>query len=163
EGGRSMSESRERQRARSALVIAQVALALVLLISSGLMIRTFRALTRVDPGFVAPSEVQTFRVDIPETQVKEPERVVRIQEEILQKVEAIPIPGVSSAGVSMSVPMDGNEWSDAVFAKDRTYAPGEVPLHRYRFVAPGYFKTLGTPLVAGRDLTWSDIYNKVPV
>jgi predicted permease len=161
QGGRSMSESHERQRARSALVIAQVALALVLLISSGLMIRTFRALTRVAPGFVAPSEVQTFRVDIPETQVKEPERVVRIQEEILQKIEAIP--GVSSAGVSMSVPMDGNEWSDAVFAKDRTYAPGEVPLRRYRFVAPGYFKTLGTPLVAGRDLTWSDIYNKVPV
>src|SRR5438034_5634926 len=110
EGGRSMSESRERHRARSALVVVQVGLALVLLISSGLMIRTFHALTRVDPGFVAPSEIQTFRIAIPETEVKEPERVVRIQEEILQKIEAIP--GVSSVGLSMSVPMDGNNWSD---------------------------------------------------
>ena len=161
EGGRSMSESRERHRSRSALVVVQVALALVLLISSGLMIRTFRALTRIDPGFTGPSELQTFRIDIPDTEVKDAERVVRMQEAILHKIEAIP--GVSSAGVSMSVPMDGNEWGDPVLAKDRAYAPSEVPLGRYRFVAPGYFKTLGTPLVAGRDLTWSDIYNKIPV
>ncbi len=161
EGGRSMSESRQRHRARSALVIVQVALALVLLISSGLMTRTFRALTRVDPGFVAPSELQTFRLGIPENEVKEPERVVRMQEEILQKIEAIP--GVSSVGLSMSVPMDGSRWSDPVFAKDRTYSPGDIPLRRFRFIAPGFFKTLGIPLVAGRDLTWSDIYNKLPV
>jgi len=159
--GRSMSESRQRHRARSVLVIVQVALALVLLISSGLMIRTFRALTGVDPGFVAPSELQTFRVDIPDTQVKEPERVVRMEEEILHEIEAIP--GVSSVGLSMSIPMDGNEWTGPVFAKDRAYSSGELPLHRFRFVAPGFFKTLGTPLLAGRDLTWSDIYNKVPV
>ena len=88
EGGRSMTESRERHRARSTLVVVQVALALVLLVSSGLMIRTFRALTRVDPGFIAPSEVQTLRVDIPDTDVKDPERVVRIQEEIW----ALPLP-----------------------------------------------------------------------
>ena len=161
EGGRSMSESRERHRSRSALVAVQVALAIVLLISSGLMIRTFRALTRVDPGFTAPSQLQTFRIDIPDTEVKDAERVVRIQEEILRKIEAIS--GVSSVGISMSVPLDGNEWGDPVLAKDRIYAPGQLPLHRYRFVAPGYFKTLGTPLVAGRDLTWGDIYDTVPV
>lgn len=161
EGGRSVSESRERHRSRSVLVIVQVALALILLISSGLMIRTFRTLTQVDPGFVAPAEIQTFRVDIPETQVKDAERVIRIQEQISHKTEAIP--GVSSVGISMSVPMDGNEWGDPVLAKDRADTPSEVPLARYRFVAPGYFKTLGTPLVAGRDLTWSDIYNKIPV
>jgi predicted permease len=156
-----MSESRERHRSRGVLVIVQVALALVLLVSSGLMIRTFRALTRVDPGFAAPSEVQTFRVDIPDTQVKDPERVVRMQEEISRKIGSIP--GVSSVGLSMSIPMDGNQWSDPVLAKDGAYSEGEIPLRRYRFVAPGYFKTLGTPLVAGRALTWSDIYNKVPV
>jgi len=161
EGGRSVSESRERHRARNALVIVQVALALILLISSGLMIRTFRALTTVNPGFVAPAELQTFRVGIDETEVKEPERVVRMQEAIQHKIEAIP--GVSSVGISMSVPMDGNEWNDAVYAKDRTYSPGEIPLQRYKFIAAGYFKTLGTPMLAGRDITWSDIYNKVPV
>jgi predicted permease len=161
EGGRSMSESRERHRARSLLLVVQVALAIVLLISSGLMIRTFRALTKVDAGFVAPAELQTFRIDIPDTEVKEPEQVVRIQEQILHKIDAIP--GVSSVGISMSVPMDGNEWGDPILAKDRTDVSRDLPLGRYRFVAPGYFKTLGTPLVAGRNLTWSDIYNKVPV
>ena len=161
EGGRSMSESRQRHRARSGLVIAQVALALVLLISSGLMIRTFRALTGIDPGFVAPSQLQTFRVNIPDTQVKEPERVTRLQEEILRKIEAIP--GVSSASFSLSIPLDGNEWGDSLFASDRTYSQSDIPLVRYRFIAPGFFKTLGTPLLAGRDITWSDIYNKLPV
>ena len=159
EGGRSMSESRERHRSRSMLVVVQVALALVLLISSGLMIRTFRALTRVNPGFVGPSELQTFHVDIPEMQVKDPEQVVRIEEEILHKIEALP--GVSSVGLSISIPMDGSPVSDLVFAKDRTHSPGEVV--PFRFIAPGFFQTLGTPLVVGRDLTWSDIYNKLPV
>jgi predicted permease len=161
ESGRSMSDSRHRHRARSALVVSQVALALVLLVSAGLMIRTFRALIEVDPGFVMPSEIQTFRVDIPYTQVKEPERVMRIEEEILHKIEAVP--GVSSVSLSMSVPLDGNQTTGPAFEKDRTYSQGDLPLRRFRFVAPGFFKTLGTPLVAGRDLTWSDIYNKVPV
>src|SRR5215472_8048524 len=152
QGGRSMSESRERHRSRSVLVVVQVALALVLLVSSGLMIRTFHALTRVDPGFVAPSQLQTFRVNISETDVKDPEQVVRVEEEVSHKIEAVP--GVSSVGLSMSVPMDGNGWEDTVFAKDRTYSPGDIPLHRFRFVAPGFFKALGTPLVAGRDFTW---------
>ncbi|MCI0389073.1 MAG: ABC transporter permease [Acidobacteria bacterium] len=160
-GGRSMSESRERHRSRGILVIVQVALALVLLVSSGLMIRTFRALTSVNPGFVAPSEVQIFSIAIRDTQVKDPERVVRIEEEILHKIEAIP--GVSSVGLSRTVPMDGSGWFDAVFAKDRALAPNEHPSCRFEFVAPGFFKTLGTPLVAGRDFTWSEIYNKVPV
>jgi putative ABC transport system permease protein len=158
QGGHSMSEGRERHRSRNVLVVVQVALAVILLISSGLMIRTFHALTTVDPGFVAPAQLQTFRVNIPETDVKDPEGVVRVQEEILHKIEAVP--GVSSVGLSMSVPMDGNGWEDTVFARDRKYSPGELPIHRFRFVAPGFFKTLGTPLVAGRDFTWSDIYSK---
>ena len=161
EGGRSLSESRKRHRSRSFLVIAQVALALVLLISSGLMIRTFRALTGVDPGFVAPSQLQTFRIDIPSAHVKEEERVMRLQEEILHKLEAVP--GVSSVGLSMSLPLDGNGWFDPVFLKERAYAPGELQLKRFKFAAPGYFKSLGTPLLAGRDFTWNDNYRKLPV
>jgi predicted permease len=160
EGGRSLSESRERHRSRSLLVIVQVALALVLLVSSGLMIRTFRALTRVHPGFVAPSEIQTFRVYIPGTQVKDPERVVRMLEEISHRIEALP--GVSSVRFSRSVPMDGRIWNDAIFAKDRADS-SKLLARQFEFVSPGFFKTLGTPLVAGRDFTWSDIYGKAPV
>jgi predicted permease len=162
DSGRSMTESLKWHHSRRLLVIVQVALALVLLVSSGLMIRTFVALTRVNPGFVAPSQVQTFRVAIPDTQVKEPERVVRIQEEISHKLEAIP--SVSSVGISRNLPMDGSGWVESTYLKDRTYAPGELaPRRRLGFFAPGFLKTLGTPLVAGRDFTWNDIYNKVPV
>ena len=157
-GGRSMSESRERHRSRSALVVFQVALALVLLISSGLMIRTFLALTHVDPGFAAPAELQTFRIDVPDTVVKDPERVARIQQDILQRIEAVP--GVQSAALSMSVPLDGNEWTDALILRDRTFSSVNVHLYRYRFNAPGYFQTLRTPFLAGRDFSWDDIYNK---
>jgi putative ABC transport system permease protein len=161
EGGRSLSESRERHRARAVLVVVQVAMALILLVSSGLMIRTFRAMTRVDPGFVAPSKLQAFRIFIPESVVKDPVDVARMQEEMLHKLQAIP--GVTSVGLSLSVPLDGNQWHDPVFARDHTYSPGQLPLHLFRFVAPGYFKTLGTPLIAGRDFTWEDIFGKLPV
>jgi predicted permease len=160
EAGRSMSESRERQRSRGVLVIIQVALALVLLVSSGLMIRTFRALNRVDPGFVTPADVQIFDVHIDDTLIKEPERVTRTLEEIAHKIEAIP--GVFSVSVSRNVPMDGSNWEDPVHAKDRTDPSSELPFRRYEFVAPGLFKTLGTPLLAGRDFTWGEIYKEIP-
>jgi predicted permease len=162
EGGRSLSQSRERHHARSILVIVQVALALVLLISSGLMIRTFRALTQVHPGFFRPAEVQTFRLAIPEAEVTVAERVIRMDEEILRKIAAIP--GVSSVGVGTSVPMDGNYSINPVYARNRAYAEGELaPLRHFRFVGPGYFTTLGIPFVAGRDFAWTDIYDKRPV
>lgn len=161
EGGRSLSESRERHRARNGLVIIQVALALVLLISSGLMIRTFLALTHVPPGFTAPAEIQTFHVYIPDVEMKAPEQVARSEQEILQKLQALP--GVSLAAFGRSVPMDGNGWNDPVFVKDRTAEGQMPPLRTFFFVCPGYFKTVGTPLIAGRDYTWDDIFNKRPV
>jgi putative ABC transport system permease protein len=90
EAGHSLSPSRERHRARNTLVVAQVGLSLVLLASSGLMIRTFWALIHVQPGFTAPGEVQTFHVYIPEVAVKAPEQVVRIEHAILAKIESLP-------------------------------------------------------------------------
>ncbi|PYV18888.1 MAG: multidrug ABC transporter substrate-binding protein, partial [Acidobacteria bacterium] len=161
ESGRSMSEGRHRHRARGALVIVQVALAIVLLVSSGLMIRTFRALTKVQPGFVAPAEVQSFRIFIPESDVKDPLAVVHMQENLMNKIEGIP--GVSAVALANGVPMDGSNWNDPVFAEDRPYTTGQLPLRRFKFVVPGFFKTMGTPLLAGRDFTWSDIYDKHPV
>jgi len=162
EGGRGTSQSREQHRARSVLVVVQVALALVLLICSGLMIRTFRALTNVNVGFTGPAELQTFRIFIPETQVKEPERVVRMEEEILHKIEAIP--GVSSASIGTVIPMSGGGWHDPIFVEGRSYAEGQLPpISWQKFVSPGFLATLGTPLLAGRDLTWTDTYNRIPV
>jgi predicted permease len=159
DGGRALSQSKERHRARSALVVVQVALALVLLISSGLMIRTFRALTAVQPGFTGPAEIQTFRISIPATEPKEPEAVVRLEENLLREAEAIP--GVSSVGIGTKIPMDGNSSMDPVFAEDRQYAEGELPpVRQFKYISPGFLGTMTIPLVSGRDLTWTDIYSK---
>jgi predicted permease len=162
EGGRANSQSREQQRTRSGLVVVQVALALVLLICSGLMIRTFRALTHVQPGFTNPAEVQTFRLSIPEEQVKDNEAVTHMEEAILRKIEAIP--GVKSAGLSNGIPMADFHWMDPVFVENLSYSEGKMPpLRRFRFVSPGALATLGVSLVAGRDFTWAETYKKLPV
>jgi predicted permease len=162
EGARGASQSREQHRTRSVLVIVQVALALVLLICSGLMARTFVALTRVQPGFNAPAEIQTFVLSIPKAEIADDENVTRRFEEILRKVAAVP--SVGSVGLSTSIPLDGGNSYDPVFAEDKTYRPGEIgALRRFKFISPGFLQTMGTPLVAGRDLTWTDIYNKTPV
>ena len=162
EGARGASQSRDQHRARSILVVVQVALALLLLICSGLMTRTFVALTKVRPGFTAPEEVQLFTIDIPKIEIPDDQNVPRKFEEIMHKVEAVP--GVVSVGVSTAVPLDGNGSFDPIFAEDHTYRPGELPpIRRFRWISPGFLKTMGTPLVAGRDLTWTDIYNMNPV
>jgi predicted permease len=159
EVGRTYSSGRERHRARSALVVVQVALALVLLVGSGLMIRTFQALRNVPPGFTSPEQIQTLRISVPSAQVKEPSRVVRMQQGILEKIATVP--GVTMVAATNSVTMDGNDNNDPIFAEDRTYREGELPaLRRYKFIAPGVFQTMGNPLIAGRDLTWTDVYEK---
>jgi predicted permease len=162
EGGRALSQSREQHRARSALVVVQVALALVLLICSGLMIRTFRAMVHVHPGFERPAEVQSFRIFIPESQVKEPASVIRMEQDIMQRLAAIP--GVTSVGISTKIPMDFNRQMDLFYAQDKSYAEGEIPpLQRFVFISPEFLGTLGTPLVAGRSFTWSDTLQGTPV
>ena len=164
EGGRALSQSRERHRARKALVVVQVALALVLLICSGLMIRTFRALMHVNPGFQNPDSLETFRFYIPETQIPDTqaERVVHMDQEILNKIASIP--GVQSASFSSEIPMDGYDSNDILYAQDHVTREGEIPpIRRFKFVSPGFFSTLGTHLVAGRDMTWTDTYEKLPV
>jgi len=162
QGSRSFSQSRERHRVQNGLVIVQVGLALVLVIGSGLMIRTFWALQRQSPGFTRPEQVQTLRIAIPETEVKEPERVARLQQAILEKLSQIP--GVSDAGISSSMTMDNRNSNDLIFVKDRTYAESDLPpIRRFKSISPGFFKTVGNPLIAGRDLTWDDTFNFVPV
>src|SRR5580658_567583 len=161
ETGRSVSASRKRHRARSALVVIQVGLALVLLVSSGLMIRTFQAVIHVQPGFTAPAEVETFHVHFPPEMIKAPERLVRLDQAILDNIAAIP--GVSSADFSGAVPMDTGAESDPVLVKDHMLQGQLPPARRCFWVSPSFISTMGIPIVAGRDLTWDDILNKRPV
>jgi putative ABC transport system permease protein len=155
---RTSSHSRERHRARNVLVVVQVALALVLLVASGLMIRTFQTLRSVHPGFVRPSDVQMLRVSIPVTVEADPQRVTRIYNDIVEKISAIA--GVQSAALVSSAPLEGFNSTDPVSAEDKTYTPGQIPpLRRFKFISPDYFRTVGTPLIVGRDLTWTDMYD----
>jgi len=158
-GGRTLSQSRERHRAHNALVVLQTALAVVLLVSSGLMIRTFQALRQVRPGFTNPDQLQTLSIFVPDAQVKEPERVLQMFQEVQRKISEIP--GVRSVAFGNAVPTDGNNSTDVLYAEDRFYAEGQLPpLRRFKFVTPGYFQTMGIPLIAGRDYTWTDIQGK---
>jgi predicted permease len=161
--GRTSSVSRERHRARSVLVVAQVAMALVLLISAGLMIRTFQALRTVEPGFTHAEHLQTMRINIPPSLVADPQRVTRIQNNIADKLAAIP--GVTSVGFASAMPMEGFEpnW-DAITAEGKSYPADQIPpLRLFENVSPGFFRTAGIRMVAGRELTWTDIYGLRPV
>jgi predicted permease len=159
---RTASISRERQRGRNLLVAAQVAMALVLLIGAVLMIRTFLAMRDVDPGFSDPASLQVMRLSIPETLVRDSTTVVRMQNSILDKLAAIP--GLSSAGFAASVPMSGEEPSwDEILIEGKNYAGDNPPMRLYNYVSPGYFRTAGTRLVAGRDFTWAEVYGVRPI
>jgi predicted permease len=162
-GGRAASASRERHRARSILAVGQVAMALVLLVSAGLMIRTFQALRTVDPGFTDAQHLQVMRISIPAALVADELQALRIQNEILDKLAAIP--GVKSVGFVSEMPTEGfdSAW-DCIFARDKIYPDNVmVPLRLYKNISPGFLQTAGTRLVAGREFSWSDVYGLRPV
>ena len=152
---RSGNLTREGQRSQQALVTMQVALALVLLVSAGLMIRSFQALRHVDAGFTQPEHVQTFTISIPPTIVAEPQRVTRMQQELLHKMAAIP--GVAAVAFTTRVPMGSDRFSSALTAEGRPDDGRTPPNHQVKIISPGMFHTLGTPLVVGRDFTWTDV------
>ncbi len=162
EGGRSASDGPTRHRARNALVIGEIALALGLLVVSGLMIRSFQALRAVDPGFTAPEQVQTFRLSVPDAVAPDPDQALRIYQQIAEQLARVP--GVASVGLSSSLTMDGSNSSGPIFVKNITPEGGSMPpLRRFKWIGPGYFETLGNRLVAGRALTWNDSYQRLPV
>jgi putative ABC transport system permease protein len=158
--GRTFSDDRARHRARSTLVVVQVALALVLLVSSGLMIRTFQQLRSVRPGFTHPEEIQILHALTPQAIAQDPEHVMRMQHEILDKLATLP--GVVSVGFAQAAPMEAFlGGANPVFAEDKRIAEGQIPPSRQiRRIAPGFFKTMGTRVVAGRDFMWTDLYGK---
>jgi putative ABC transport system permease protein len=158
-GGRNSSQSRQRHRASNTLVVVQVALALVLLVGSGLMIRTFQSLRHVDPGFDA-RDMLTLHLAIPESQVKDPVAVVRMEQAILDKILALP--GVTSAALTTRIPTERGG-HDLIYARDKIYAHGVPPLRTFKFISPGLPTAMGNRLIAGREFTWTDTYERRPV
>jgi predicted permease len=162
EGGRPASEGPERHRTRDTLVVAQVALALVLLVVSALMVRTFIALRQVDPGFTRPEQVQTLRIAIPETLVSDPQQTVQTHEQIAERLRQLP--GVQSVGLASSITMDGIYFNGSILVEEFPETDGrDRQFRRHKFIAPGYFETMGNPVLMGRTITWRDIYQDAPV
>ena len=159
---RGSSTSRERHRTRSTLVVVQVALAVLLLVSAGLMIRTYQALRTIDPGFSSPKQIQTVRISIPAALVPDPARVAVMQHELVERLASLP--GVTAAGLASSVPMEGlTPPGDAISVEGQTDTAGDVPPFRmFKTVSPGFFAAMGTRLVEGRDYTWPDLLNRRP-
>ena len=160
-GARGASRGRAQHRAQNALVVGQVALALVLLVSSGLMIRTFEALRAVEPGFAEPESLQTFRINVPMQLVPDPRAVWRLERAIQDAVEAIP--GVDSAAFTNALPMESGRLSWNTIDVEGVDASQTTALRIFNNISPGYLGTMGTTIVAGRDLDPVDVDGLRPV
>ncbi len=163
EGGRGGNVGKQRHRARNTLVVAQMALALVLLAGSGLMIRSFQTLRSVDPGFSNPEEVLTFRVAIPVAEIEDLAEVALAYEDMWRRFREIP--GVTYVGGSSSVTMDGHKnFHDVFEVEDFPFSPDEVPIgKRFKFITGDYFEAMQNPVLAGRPIEWSDIHQRAQV
>ena len=160
-GAGTSTVGRERHRVRHALVVTQVALAVLLLIGSGLMWRTFAALRDVPPGFDEPGTIQTFRLTLPSA--GEAEQTVRAQQTIAERLTAVS--GVQSAAFASfddGLPLDGDGRSATVEVEARERGAGSDPVREIQFVSPGFMETLRTPLVTGRTFDWTDVYEQPP-
>lgn len=157
EGGRSSSQGTRRNRLRNGLVIAEVALALVLLSCAGLLMKSFARLQNVNPGF-NPRNALTFEISLPKIQYPDDPSIVRFNNEAQRRIAALP--GVQAAGFSTILPLAGTN-SDSSFAiegrasNDNSPSPDEEK----RQASPNYFRALETPLIKGRFFTDADNAN----
>jgi putative ABC transport system permease protein len=153
EAGRSSLQSPRSRRFRSGLVVSEIALALVLLVGAGLMVRTLAGLIHVNLGF-NPKNILTLRAPLSGDRYKEPRACAEFWEHVVARVEALP--GVEAASVSRGVPIMG--WSGQYFTTAENPNPpaGQVPDANYEIVGPDYFRTMQIPLHRGRGFNDHD-------
>ena len=154
DGGRGSTIGKERHRVRSTLVVMQVALALVLVVGSGLMVRSFQELRSVDPGFQADG-VLTFGLRPMPTKYEGAEGVAQFYDQLLERLEAMP--GVNRAGAITNLPLTGGGAYLTRIIEEFPPAEGEFPpAFHIRRATPGYFEAMGVPVVEGRSFTLDD-------
>ena len=153
--GRAATADRHRFRAREAIVVVQVALALVLLVGSGLMARSMWRIRDVRPGF-EPANVMTFRLALPPATYASNDDAVRFYQRLVDGISTLP--SVEQAAVVSKLPLDPQGVTDtAVFVEGRPIAPGRLPgIHPVVYATPDYFLAAGTPLISGQTFTPSD-------
>ncbi|HEY0081841.1 MAG TPA: ABC transporter permease [Pyrinomonadaceae bacterium] len=152
DGGRT-SAGVGRQRVRNLLVVSEVALSLLLLVSAGLLIKSFARLQQTELGF-DPKNVLTLRVPLPEGRYKEYGQVENFWDELLRRVRALP--GVESAGLTRGLPMNGGIESGVMLEGQETTNPKDITVAVNLYAEPGYFKTMNISLVSGRFLSEQD-------
>ena len=152
EGGRSVTGGRLRQRIRSMLVTVEVGLSVALLVSAGLLLRSFWRLQDVSPGF-KPDHLLTMRVNLPRNRYPENPRAWGFYKRFLEEVGALP--GVESVAVSSGLPMSGGGTAGEVRVEGRPAADGTQASADWRVVSPGYFHAMGIPL-RGREFEERD-------
>jgi putative ABC transport system permease protein len=160
EGGRSATAGSARQRLRSVFVVAELAVALVLLVGAGLLIKTFWKLRSVEPGF-NPNHMITMRVELPETRYKEVAPQTRFRKQVLAGMNSLP--GVQAAMIS-ELPLSGDSLDHDFLIENRPpIAPGDEPSLETRSVLGDYFKVMQIPLKRGRDFGPQDFDDKAPL
>ena len=155
-GGRGIAGSGSRFGVRRALVVSQVSLSLVLLVGAMLFVQTFRNLASLDAGF-RRDRIVVAEFDLSPMRIPTGARVA-FRREMIERIRAIP--GVSSAASLLIVPVSGQGWNDTL------RVPGvaeEKSIANFNRVSPGYFQTMGSPMLAGRDFADSDAVNSPPV
>jgi putative ABC transport system permease protein len=153
EGGRSIASSGW-ERARKGLLVAEVGLALVLLVGAGLMLRTLQQLTRVNPGFNAEN-LLTLRFSLP-NKIYNDERRLEFFRECRARLEALP--GVRSASFVMSLPIEGSAWDAPFMVADQPVPqPGTFPFASFTPISANYFATMGIQLRAGRAFSEAEM------
>jgi putative ABC transport system permease protein len=154
EGSRGTSDGAQRQRVRSGLVVAQVALALLLLAGAGLTLKSFRNAQNTPLGF-NPENILVADVLLPKARYDTDEKVTRFNDQLVERIRALP--GVEAAALGLNIPFDNNEW-DSSFHLTGTPAdpPGERPAAEINVVTPDYFRLMGMPLLHGRAFTPDD-------
>ena len=159
DGSRGSTAGRGRSRGRQVLVASQVAFAMVLLVGSGLMLKSFDRLLEVELGF-EPENVVTFRVSLPEQTYPDVESTARFHQTALDRIGAMP--GVVSTGAATELPLAGDNRSmDPLNQQGRPTGPNEVPsVVSLKGVAPGYFETMGIEVVRGRVFERSDVTDR---
>jgi len=158
EGGRSSTTGRERHRVRSTLAVVQIALALMLLVGSGLMVRSFVALRNVDPGF-EPAGLMTYRFALPASEYGDAARILAFHRDLGDRLAAIP--GVQSVGMTSGLPLTEMKSAGPMEPLDNPFPEGELgPIVERRNITPGYLEAMQVPIVEGRDLAWEDQANQ---
>jgi putative ABC transport system permease protein len=160
EGGRSSSASLRRNRGRSALVVAEIALSLMLLIGAALMIQSFVRITRVDPG-VNTENVLTLRLNLPATRYSEERQAVEFYRALVERVENLP--GARAAAATTIVPLTDSRRGYAFMPEGMNSAPDAFPYAQYREITPGYFRTMDVNVLRGRAFTDEDRSDSAPV